>query len=193
MLNSLTSNSPRNRCQPEAVLRKVLAATIMCAVVIVLGTGSLFGIWTTLTAFRPEGQEVQREGIARIDHCRPNGPLSTSGFGTWWECSGKVRWDGDQVSALRTTGPQLTPQDRGAPVPVAERLVSCRGCQSDETRTYRAGFQPSSGESIATSAAILGTAFFLLVITAGTLVRVGLLPKPNSDPATWSAGADTGQ
>lgn len=108
MLNSLTSNAPRNRCQPEAVLRKVLAAMIMCAVVIVLGTGSLFGIWTTLTAFRPEGQEVQRE-------------------------------------------------------------------------------------SIATSAAILGTAFFLLVITAGTLVRVGLLPKPNRDPATWSAGADTGQ
>ena len=162
-------------------MRKILAATVMCAVVIVLGAGSLFGYWTALTAFRPEsaGQEIQREGIARIDHCRPNGPISASGFGTWWKCSGNVHWDDGQSSALRTTGSQLTPQDRGTPVPVVERAVTCRGCQSGETRTYRADFQPSTGKTIAAAVAIFGTAFLILVIAAGTLVRRGLVRDPD--------------
>lgn len=110
----------------------------------ILGCGCLLGM-TGFTTFEPAAaaKAVADRGVARVTGCTSSGPVSVHGFGTWWICQADVEWESGQRTRVTAEPGQLTPDDRGAEVPVVQRGESKVRNGSGNPPVYRAGFEPS--------------------------------------------------
>ncbi len=113
---------------------------------VILGCGCLLGM-TGFTKFDPaagtNSRPVVDRGVARVADCTSSGPVSIHGFGTWWICQAEVTWESGRQTRVTAEADQLTPDDKGADVPVVQRGASKVRNGSGNPPVYRADFEPS--------------------------------------------------
>ena len=112
----------------------------------ILGCGCLLGM-TGFTKFDPTAgtntRTVADRGVARVADCTRRGPVSRHGFGTWWICQADVQWESGTKTRVTAEPGQLTPDDKGAEVPVVQRGEKKVRNGSGNPPVYRADFEPS--------------------------------------------------
>jgi F0F1-type ATP synthase membrane subunit c/vacuolar-type H+-ATPase subunit K len=108
----------------------------------ILGCGCLLGM-TGFATFEPAAKDITDRGVARVTDCTSRGPVSLSGFGTWWICRADVEWESGTRTRVTAEADQLTPDDKGTEVPVVQRGESKVRNGSGNPPVYRAGFEPS--------------------------------------------------
>lgn len=100
---------PARRAAMDVVLVLLAAAVVLAALTVASATQAT-------AAFT----DVGRAGVARATSCDRKGPVSTNGYGYWYDCAADVNWDDGARGRVSTGQSVLTPADIGREVQVRE-------------------------------------------------------------------------
>ncbi|MFI5490850.1 DUF6346 domain-containing protein [Micromonospora echinaurantiaca] len=101
-------------------LRELLTGVAVLAAMMVINL-----LLTTLVAFYPgtgvvKSSPREQPATATVRQCQRAGPVSTNGFGYWWECNVTVRMTDGRTVETTVNHSVVTPDDQGRPVEFRE-------------------------------------------------------------------------
>jgi hypothetical protein len=135
---------------------------------LVLGLVSFLGSLSIGTALHLSADDtIIATGLAHIDSCVRDGPVSRSGLGFWYTCHAEVSWHNGHRSGITARGSAFTPADIGHAIRIEEHEARNRDGGRLGSDFLPAGTKASTGA-------------FVLVFLA-MIVGIGLLIRPVID------------
>ncbi|MEU3452435.1 DUF6346 domain-containing protein [Micromonospora sp. NPDC006766] len=155
-------------------LRELLTGIAVLAAMIVVNL-----LLTTLAAFYPGTGVVkpsprEQPATATVRQCEQAGPVSSNGFGYWWECDVTVRMRDGRAVETAVGHSVVTPDDRGRPVEFRE---ACFGANNTECHYGRPTWL-LWGIAVSVVGMVRVTATILALMAAGVSLLRAILGVP---------------